>query len=103
MRITRKKKVFKSVSFDICYYGRWFYSLKYTNTDYIIDKTSMKNGDGIWFGMEIDGIIPININLFFASGMWQTNVEYCEKDADGSWNHWFDPNIVCKNIKVKYV
>ena len=64
---------------------------------------SIRDDNGLWFGLELGGHIPINVHLFFFEGRWNTNCEYCERDADGEWNHYYDSNIYCENVKIKYI
>ena len=88
---------------DVKYYGDTFFKVRYyPKASEKLKSTSMKNEDGYWFGLELDNRIPINVLLFFSDRRWQTNCEYCERNANGEWNHFFDSNIYCKNIKVKY-
>ena len=96
------KKV-KYIQMDVTYYGKAFLKTKYypTNED-DVNSDSLRDDEGLWFGLDLDGNIPINIHLFFFEGRWNTNCEYCEQDKDGKWNHYFDSNIYCKNVKVKY-
>ena len=89
---------------DISYYGKCFSKVKYFPAkEDDVNYSSLKNEDGLWFGIDLDDVIPINVHLFFFNRKWNTNCEYCECDADGGWNHVFDSAIFCKNIKVQYV
>lgn len=89
---------------DVTYYGKCFPKTKYypANKDGV-NSFSLRIDDGIWFGLDLDGYIPINIHLFFFDGRWNTNCEYCELDKDGDWNHYYDSNIYCENVRVKYL
>lgn len=99
----RNKKV-KYLQMDITYYGKRFPRIKYCPTkEENANFYSLREDDGLWFGLDLGGYIPINVHLFFFEGRWNTNCEYCERDKDGEWDHCFDSNIYCKNIKVKYM
>ena len=97
----QNKKV-KCLQMDATYYGKTFPKMKYypTNED---DVNSLRGDDGFWFGPDLCGRIPINVHLFFFERRWKTNCEYCELDKNGEWNHYFDSNIYCENVKVKYI
>ena len=89
---------------DVTYYGKYFPRIKYyptkeENTNF----SSLREDDGLWFGLDLGGHIPINVHLFFFERRWITNCEYCELDKDSEWNHYFDPNIYCENVKLKYI
>ena len=101
------QKKYKDVAYiqmDISYYGKYFSKVKYYPAKVSgVSSHSLRDEDGFWFGLDLDGVIPINVHLFFLDGKWNTNCEYCERDADGEWNHYYDSHIYCKNIKVKYI
>lgn len=89
---------------DINYYGTIFPKVRfYPDANEKLKPSSIKNEDGYWFGLCLGDCIPINVNLFFFERKWQTNCEYCQRKADGEWNHYFDSKISCKNIKIKYI
>ena len=97
------KKV-KYIQMDVTYYEKCFPRIKYYPTkEENANFYSLREDDGLWFGLDLGGYIPINVHLFFFGGRWNTNCEYCERDADGEWNHYYDSHIYCKNIKVKYI
>lgn len=103
------QKKYKEVSYiqmDISYYGMYFSKVKYYPAkDEGVSSCFLRDEDGFWFGLDLDGFIPINVHLFFFDRKWITNCEHCEhceRDADGDWNHVFDSNILCGKIKVKY-
>ena len=99
-----KNKQVKYIRMDVSYYGMFFPNIKYYPTkDEDLDSFSIRTEDGCWFGLDLNQKIPINVHLFFFDGKWNTNCEYCERDADGEWNHYYDSHIYCKNIKVKYI
>lgn len=99
-----KIKQVKYIRMDVSYYGMFFPNIKYYPTkDEDLDSFSIRTEDGCWFGLDLNQKIPINVHLFFLGGKWNTNCEYCERDADGEWNHYYDSRIYCKNIKVKYI
>jgi len=87
---------------SISYYGEDAIRTKYCPEDRDTTDTIVKNEDGYWYGLDLNGNIPVNVHIFFSQGMWQAYCESCEKDDDGKWNHWYDPNIVCNNIIVRY-
>lgn len=92
------------IQMDIIYYGKCFPRIKYyPKKDDIFDSFSLRTEDGCWFGLDLNQQIPINVHLFFFDRKWNTNCEYCERDANGEWNHYYDSHIYCKNIKVKYI
>ena len=100
----KKYKEVTYIQMDISYYGRSFSKVKfYPTKEDGINSHSLKDDNGLWFGLDIDGHIPINVHLFFFERRWNTNCEYCELDKDGEWNHYFDSNIYCENVKVKYI
>lgn len=97
------KKV-KYIQMDITYYEKSFPRIKYypakeENANFY----SLRGDDGLWFGLNLGGHIPINVHLFFFERRWNANCENCELDKDGGWNHYFDSNIYCENVKVKYI
>lgn len=97
------KKV-KCIQMDITYYGMTFPKMTYCPTsEGDVNSNSLRGDDGLWFGLDLGGHIPINVHLFFFERRWNANCEYCELDKDGEWNHYFDSNIYCKNVKVKYI
>ena len=92
------------IQMDITYYGNHYPKMRYyPSKEDEVDFTSLREDDGLWLGFDLSGHIPINVHLFFFERRWNTNCEYCELDKDGEWNHYFDSNIYCKNIKVKYI
>lgn len=102
VRKNKDKKV-KCIQMDIRYYDEDYLSVKHfpeSNDD--ATKSVVKSEDGYWYGLDLDNRIPINVHLFFSQRQWNAYCESCEKESDGSWNHWYDPNIVCNNIKVIY-
>jgi len=97
-------KQVKYVKMDISYYGIFFPNVKYyPRKEENLDSFSLRTEDGYWFGIDLNQQIPINVHLFFFDGRWNTNCEYCECDDNGEWNHSYDSNIYCENVKVKYV
>lgn len=99
-----QRRQVKYIKMDISYYGNIFSNVKYYPAkEEKIDSFSLRTEDGLWFGLDLPQQIPINVHLFFFGGRWNTNCEYCELDNDGGWNHFFDSNIYCKNVKVKYI
>ena len=89
---------------DVSYYGIYFTNVRfYPAKDEELDSFSLRTKDGYWFGIDLNQQIPVNIHLFFFDGKWNANCEYCERDDNGEWCHYFDSNIFCKNIKVKYI
>ena len=62
-----------------------------------------RGDEGPWFGLDLNNRLPINVHLFFLDRIWQTICEYCERDADGEWNHYYNSNIYCENVIVKYI
>ena len=103
--MTQKKcKGIEFVQMDISYYGRCYSKVKYYPAkEESVTFRSLREEDGLWFGLDLDDVIPINVHLFFFNRKWNTNCEHCERDADGGWNHVFDSSILCKNIKIKYI
>ena len=98
-----KSKRVKYISMDISYYGNLYASVKYYPAKGDgLDSLSLRTYDGLWFGIDLNQQIPINVHLFFFGGRWNTNCESCERNLEGDWNHCFDSNIFCKNVKVKY-
>ena len=94
----------KYIQMDIIYYGKSFPRIKYYPAkEEDVNFFSLRENDGLWFGLDLGGHIPINVHLFFFEGRWNTNCEYCERDADGEWNHYYDSNIYCENVKIKYI
>lgn len=63
------QKKFKEVTYiqmDISYYGKYFSKVKYyTAKDSGVSSHSLRDEDGFWFGLDLDGVIPINVHLFF--------------------------------------
>ena len=89
---------------DITYYGKTFPKMTYYPTsEDDVNSNSLRRDDGLWFGLDLGGHIPINVHLFFFERRWTANCEYSELDKNGEWNHYFDSNIYCKNVKVKYI
>lgn len=68
-----------------------------------VNSDSFRENDGLWSGIDLGCDIPIIVHMFFYERRWNTNCEYCERAEDGEWNHYFDSNIYCKNVKVKYI
>lgn len=102
--VQKKYKEVEYIQMDISYYGEFFSKVKYYPTKGNgVYFSCLREEDGFWFGLDLDGNIPINVHLFFHDRKWNTNCEYCQRNADGEWNHYFDSNISCKNIKVKYI
>lgn len=102
--VRKKYKKVAYIQMDISYYGKFFSKVRYypakeDNVNY----SSLREEDGFWFGLDLKQQIPVNVHLFFFDGKWNTNCEYCERDADGEWNHFFDSNIYSENVKVKYI
>lgn len=101
--VQKKYKEVTYIQMDISYYGKFFSKVKYYPAkENGVNFSCLREEDGFWFGLDLDGNIPINVHLFFHDRKWNTNCEYCQRDADGEWNHYFDSSIFCKNIKVKY-
>jgi hypothetical protein len=99
-----QNKTVKYIQMNVTCYGNRFPNTKYyPSKDDDLDFRSLREDDGFWFGIDLDGDIPINVHLFFFERRWNTNCEYCELDKDGEWNHYFDSNIYCDNVKVKYI
>lgn len=99
-----KNKRVKCIKMDVSYYGISFPNIKYYPAkDEELDYFSLRTGEGFWFGLDLNQQNPVNVHLFFFDGRWNTNCEYCERDADGKWNHYYDSNIYCENVKVKYI
>ncbi len=98
-----KNKEIEYIQMDISYYGKCFSKVKYYPAkEDGVNYRSLREEDGLWFGLDLDGAIPINVHLFLFKRRWNTNCEYCERNADDSWNHVYDSAIFCRNIKVKY-
>ena len=98
------KRRVKCIQMDINCFGSIFPKVKfYPNTNEKLNSSTIKNEDGYWFGLNLNNRLPINVHLFFLDRKWQTNCEYCERDADVEWNHFYDSNIYCENVKVKYI
>ena len=99
----KKYKEITYIQMDISYYGKCFSKVKYyPDKEDGVNYISLREEDGLWFGLDLDDKIPINVHLFFYDRKWNTNCEHCERNADGGWNHVFDSHIICDNIKVKY-
>ena len=99
----KKYKEVTYIQMDISYYGKYFSKVKYYPAKVSgVSSHSLRDEDGFWFGLDLDGVIPINVHLFFFDRKWNTNCEHCERDADGGWSHVFDSSILCKNIRIKY-
>lgn len=100
------QKKYKNVAYiqmDISYYGKCFSKVKYYPAkEEGVSSLALRDEDGFWFGLDLDGVIPINVHLFFFDRKWNTNCEHCKRNADGGWNHVFDSSILCKNIRIKY-
>ena len=102
--INLKNKKVKYIMMDISYYGKSFSKVKYYPTkENRVNFSCLREEDGVWFDLDLDGNIHINVHLFFHDRKWNTNCEFCERDVNGGWNHYYDSNIYCKNVKVKYV
>ena len=100
----KKCKEIAYIQMDVSYYGKCFSKVKYYPAkEDNISFSSLREEDGFWFGLDLDDIIPINVHLFFFNKKWNTNCEYCERNVDGEWIHYFDSDIHCNNIKVKYI
>lgn len=99
-----KGKEVKYIQMDIFYCGKCFPKTKYypVNEDNV-NSYSLREDNGLWFGLDLNDNIPINVRLFFFERRWNTNCEYCEMGKDCEWNHYFDSNIYCENVKVKYI
>lgn len=98
------QKKYKDVAYiqmDISYYGKYFSKVKYYPAK-VSGVSSHPSEMKMVFGLDLDGVIPINVHLFFFDRKWNTNCEHCERDADGGWSHVFDSSILCKNIRIKY-
>lgn len=104
MKAKSKKgsKAISCIQMNISYYGKEHVKIKHYPVDSDTTDIAVKNEDGYWYAIDLNGKIPVNVHIFFSQGMWQAYCESCEKDDDGKWNHWYDPNIVCNNIKVRY-
>ena len=103
MKGKNRNKTIKCVQMDICYYGDDYLRTKhFPKTDDDAVASVVKSEDGYWYGLDLGSRIPINVHLFFSQRRWNAYCESCKIEADGSWNHWYDPNIVCNNIKVIY-
>ncbi len=99
-----QNKGVKFIQMDVTYYGKCFPRIKYYLTkEENANLYSLREDDGLWFGLNLGGHIPINVHLFFFERRWNTNCEYCERAEGGEWNHYFDSNIYCENVKVKYI
>ncbi|MBQ9561538.1 MAG: hypothetical protein IJV10_04585 [Prevotella sp.] len=98
-----KNKQVKYITMDISCHGSYFHKVKYYPAkEDCLDSLSLRAEDGLWFGLDLNQQIPINVHLFFFDGRWNTNCEFCERYIEGGWNHYYDSNISCKNVKVKY-
>ena len=99
-----KNKKVKYIQMDVTYYGKCYPRIKYypANEDNV-NSYSLRGDEGLWFGLDLGGHIPINVHLFFFERRWNTNCEYCKRAEDSGWNHFFDSNIYCENVKVKYI
>ena len=70
-------KIIKYIQMDVVYYGKSFPKTKYYPAkDYGVDFCSLREGDGLWFGLDLGGYIPIDVHLFFFERIWNTNCEY---------------------------
>lgn len=99
-----QNKGVKYIQMDVTYYGKCFPKIKYYLTkEENANLYSLREDDGLWFGLDLGGYIPINVHLFFFERRWHTNCEYCKRAEDGEWNHYFDSNIYCENVRVKYI
>lgn len=84
-----KNILVKCIKMDVSYYGIYYTNVKYYPAkEEELDSFSLRTEDGYWFGIDLNRQIPVNVHLFF---------------FDGKWNHYFDSNIYCENVKVKYV
>lgn len=101
-RNKKNSKLVGCIQMNISYYGDEFIKTMHHPEDSDVTDITVKNEDGYWYGLDLNGSIPVNIHIFFSQGMWKAYCESCEKDENGEWNHWYDPNIVCSNIKVRY-
>lgn len=106
MILDMAQKKYKDVAYNqmgISYYGKYFSKVKYYPAKVSgVSSHSLRDEDGFWFGLDLDGDIPVNVHLFFFDRKWNTNCERCERNADGCWSHVFDSSILCKNIRIKY-
>jgi hypothetical protein len=92
------------IQMDVVYHGKVFKKTRfYPKGDKAFTQSKIKTEDGTWFGLELGEKYPINVNLFFCNGRWNTNCEFCFLDSNGEWGHLFDTQIYTTNIKVKYV
>ena len=103
-RIDMKNKKVKCIQTNISFYGKCFSKMKfYPAKEECVNFRSLREEYGFWFGLDLDDIIPINVHLFFFNKKWNTNCEYCERNVAGEWIRYFDSDIHCNNIKVKYI
>lgn len=99
----KKYKEITCIQIDISYYGKCFSKVKYfTAKEDGVNYSSLREEDGLWFGIDLEDAFPINVHLSFFNRKWNTNCEYFERNANGGWNHVFDSAIFCKNIKMQY-
>ena len=99
-----QRKQVKYIKMNISYHRDFFPNVKYYPAkEEDLDSLSLRTEDGLWFGLDLTQQISINVHLFFFERRWNTNCEYCERDIDGEWNHYFDSNIIGDKIKIKYV
>lgn len=100
MILDMAQKKYKDVAYiqmDISYYGKYFSKVKYYPAKVSgVSSHSLRDEDGFWFGLDLDGVIPINVHLFFFDRKWNTNCDYCERDADGEWNQYYNSNIIAR-------
>lgn len=104
MKAKSKKgsKVISCILMNINYYGEETVRTKHYPKDSDATDITVKNEDGYWYCLDLNGSIPVNVHIFFSQGLWQAYCEYCESDVNGEWNHRYDPNIVSSNIKIRY-
>lgn len=66
------QKKYKDVAYiqmDISYYGKYFSKVKYYPAKVSgVSSHSLRDEDGFWLGLDLDGVIPINVHLFFSIG-----------------------------------
>jgi len=99
-----QNKRIEYIQVHITFYRKMFPKKKYYPTyEDDVNSDSFRGNDGLWFGIDLGGDIPINVHKYFYERRWNANCEYCELDKDGEWNHYFDSNIYFENVKVKYI
>lgn len=56
----KKYKEIAYIQMDFSYYGKYFSKVKYyPPKDEGVSSDSLRDEDGFWFGLDLDGVIPI--------------------------------------------